>query len=99
MDVWTYFQQKEREFRELSLAPDREFSRLVAEEEGSGGRRGRLFGRAILTEGAYLSIHEVVVVVNDHVHRLEYGYFLVIDDEEVWGYERDPSHEPRCTGT
>lgn len=94
MDVWTYFSQKERELRELSLAPEGTFGDMVAEEEGSYGTRGRSFGNAILTEHAYLSIHEVVVVVNDHDHREEYGYFLVIGGEEIWGYERDPSHDP-----
>lgn len=94
MDVWTYFSQKERELRELSLAPEGPFEDMVAEEKGSNGRRGRIFGNAIVTEHAYLSIHEVVVVVDDHVHREEYGYFLVVDGEEIWGYERDPSHEP-----
>lgn len=94
MDVWTYFQQKEREFKELSLALERPSGKMFAEEQGSNGKRGRIFGNLVMTDRAYLRVHEVVVVENDHVHRLEYGYFLVIDDAEVWGYERDPSHDP-----
>lgn len=94
MDVWDYFHQKEAECRDYSLVPETPFEQLCSEEEGSGGKRGRVFGRLGLSERAYLSVHEVVVVENDHVHREEYGYFLVIDDGEVWGLERDPTHDP-----
>ena len=74
----------------------------VGEEAGTRGTRGRIFGKAILTEHAYLSVYELVVVVGEHIHREEYGYFLVVDGEEIWGYERDLSHDPpvhRHTGT
>lgn len=93
MDIWAYFAQREREFEELSIALDRSFS-LFAEEEESNGKRGRVFGPVWLTEDAYIKIHEVVVVQNSHVHREEYGYFLIIDEEEIWGEERDPTHNP-----
>jgi hypothetical protein len=94
LDVWAYFHQREREVRELSLGPDGDFWAMVAEEAGSGGQRGRIFGRFILAEGAYLSVSEKVVVVEDHVHREEYAYFLIVDEVEIWGYERDsaPDH-------
>jgi hypothetical protein len=95
VDVWEYFQQKEAECRDYSLAPETSFDRLCSEEEGSGGKRGRIFGHLILGENAYLSVHEVVVVREPgHIHREEYGYFLVIDGAEVWGFERDPTHDP-----
>ena len=94
MDVWEYFHQKESECREYSLVPEIPFQQMCSEEEGSGGTRGRIFGRFALSERAYLSVHEVVVVENDHIHREEYGYFLVIDGGEVWGFERDPTHDP-----
>jgi hypothetical protein len=94
MDVWTYFHQKEREFSDLSLATDPELGSLFTEEEGSNGKRGRIFGHVMLTDEAYMQVHEVVVVVNDHVTREEYGYFLILDGDELWGYERDPSHDP-----
>jgi hypothetical protein len=48
VDVWDYFQSKEKEFRELRLTPDRDFGRLFAEEAGSNGRRGRIFGAVLL---------------------------------------------------
>lgn len=94
MDVWTYFAQKEREFAELSLVADRETHEMFAEENGSDGRRGRVFGSVVLMEGAFIAISEVVVVRGNRIHREEYAYFLVIDGIEAWGYERDLSHRP-----
>jgi hypothetical protein len=35
-----------------------------------------------------------VVVVDEHVHREEYAYYLIIDGDEICGYERDLSHDP-----
>jgi hypothetical protein len=93
-DVWSYFAQKEKEFEELSLAPDRPVPQLFGEERGSNGQRGRIFGNLFLTDWAFLTVSELVIVEDDHVHRLEYAYFLIVDGEEVWGYERDPSHDP-----
>jgi hypothetical protein len=93
LDVWTYFAQREREFEELSLAPDPPDA-MFAVERGSSGRRGRVFGHVYLSDTVYLEISEVVVVQNDHIHREEYAYFLVMDGVEMWGYERDLSHDP-----
>jgi hypothetical protein len=94
VDIWTYFSQREKEFEEFSLAPDPPDA-MFAEEHGSNGRRGKVFGHAHLSDNAYLEIHEEVVIVDEsHVHREEYGYFLIIDGVEMWGYERDPSHDP-----
>ena len=53
-----------------------------------------MFGNLGLTERAFLRISEVVVVQNSHVHREEYAYYLIVDGEEFWGYERDLSHDP-----
>ena len=39
-------------------------------------------------------LHEVVVVEGENVHREKYAYYLVVDDEEIGGYERDPLHDP-----
>jgi hypothetical protein len=33
-----------------------------------------------------------VVVEGEHVRREKYAYYLVVDDEEIGGYERDPMH-------
>ncbi len=92
MDVWEYFASKEREFQDLSLGRDDNF--LFAGLEGSNGTRGRVWGRLILNEGAFLTIDEKVVVEGSGIHREEYSYFLIIDGAEVWGYERDPAHDP-----
>jgi hypothetical protein len=95
VDVWTYFAQREREVKELSLVPRADFWDGVAAELGSNDQRGRIFDAYHLMEGAYISIHEVIVVIDDsHIHREEYGYFLIIDGAEVWGEERDPTHDP-----
>jgi hypothetical protein len=94
VDIWTYFAQRERDFAELSLFPDSGPGAMFTEEAGSNGKRGRIFGRLWLAETIYLAIHETAVVVDDHVHREEYGYYLVADGEEVWGEERDLSHDP-----
>jgi hypothetical protein len=93
-DIWNYFEQKEREYAELSLEPERSRPSMFSEEHGSEGMRGRVFGYLFLTDRAYLQVSELVQVEGDHVHREEYAYFLVIDREEVWGYERDPTHNP-----
>lgn len=91
MDLWTYLAQREREVRSLSAHPA-DFE--AAEEKHSGGTRGRLLGRAWFNDTSYLQMHEVVVIENSSVHRLKYAYYLCINDEEVGGYERDPSHAP-----
>lgn len=98
MNVWDYFHQRERELAELSLAPEPDFWHGVAEEEGSDGQHGKMLLTATLAENAYLGISETVEVVDDHVHRIDYAYFLVIDGEEVWGEERDPTHDPPVHG-
>ena len=94
MDVYEYFGQKEREAAECSLSPERDFREMVAEESGSNGKRGQVLGNFFLTERAFLAVHEVVVVLNNHTTREEYAYYLIIDGEEIWGYERDPTHDP-----
>jgi hypothetical protein len=94
VDVWTYFHQRERECDDLSLVPFGDFWDMVAAEEGSEDKRGRIFGAFALTDEIVLHVSEVVVVENGHVHREEYGYYLVHNGIEVWGYERDLSHDP-----
>lgn len=94
MDVWEYFQSRERECRELSLVPDGLFEDLCSEEEGSDGQRGIFFGRLGLTERAFLGAFEVVRVKGSGVHRERYSYYLIIDGMETWGFDRDPAHDP-----
>lgn len=94
MDVYEYFHSRERECRALSLAPDTSFDDLFGEEEGSDGQRGIMWGRLVLSERAFLSVFESVVIVGSGIHREEYSYYLIIDGFEVWGYDRDPDHDP-----
>jgi hypothetical protein len=94
VDVYEYFISRERECREHSLAPDTSFADLFSEEEGSGGKRGIMFGRLVLNERAFLSVSEEIEVVKSGVRRVSYSYYLIVDGVEVWGYDRDPSHVP-----
>jgi hypothetical protein len=95
IDVWTYFEQRERECSDLSVHPaGGSFDGMFTEEAGSDGRRGRIFGELELAANVRLSISETVVVGGNRIHRLEYAYYLIIEGVEVWGYERDLSHSP-----
>jgi hypothetical protein len=94
MDVYTYFFQREAECRELSLVPDTSFEEMFAEEAGSDGTRGIMWGRLTLTERAFLNVLETVEVVGSGIHRERYSYYLIIDGLEIWGYDRDPDHDP-----
>ncbi len=94
MDVWEYFEQRERECVGLSLVPDEDLPNFYAELKDSGGRRGRVVARLILTERAFISASERVTVVDNHIHRDEYAYYLIIDGAEVFARERDPTHDP-----
>lgn len=95
MDVWEYFQQRERECRESSLVPSDNFPTQYREKQGSGGQRGFVIGRYYLTDRALIEAMEIVEVVDgSHIHRLQYSYYLVVDGAEVYSRERDPSHNP-----
>lgn len=45
-----------------------------------------------LTERAILAISELVEVQSDYVHRLEYGYYLIIDGQEYCARDFDSFH-------
>jgi hypothetical protein len=94
VDVYTYFEQRVRECAKLSVTIQGDLSEMFAGLEGSNARRGRVFGQVIFSERVFLAVNELVEVQGNHVHREEYAYFLVIDGEEVWGEERDPTHDP-----
>jgi hypothetical protein len=72
---------------------------LFVEEEGSYGSRGQVHGHISLLEieddlVAYLDVNEIVLVEDGHAHREEYAYYLIINDVDLWGHERDPQHAP-----
>jgi Family of unknown function (DUF6516) len=94
VDVYEYFHSRERECRGLGLAPEDSFDAMFAEEEGSDGKRGMVFGRLILSDRAFLQVHEAVVVRGSGIHREEYAYHLIYDGEELLGFDRDPTHDP-----
>jgi hypothetical protein len=95
MDVWIYFEQRKRECEDNSLLAD---GLTFSEEEGSDGRRGRILGHIVFTENIYLEVSESVQVVGNHIRRVDYAYFLVVDGVEYFGAERDPSHNPSVHG-
>jgi hypothetical protein len=75
--------------------PSSGYDSLFAEEAGSEGMRGTIFGRLwLVPPNAYLAVYEKVECDSRRCERVEYAYFLVIDGDEVWGYEKDPTHEP-----
>lgn len=67
---------------------------ITAAAEKGDDQRGRLLGAAYLDADAYIQVHENVVIEGEIVHREKYAYYLVADDEEIGGYERDPHHDP-----
>jgi hypothetical protein len=81
---------------ELGLVPDAEDP--FAQLEDANGRlsdtRGRMFTRLGLSERSFLQVNERVVIEDGLKHRIAYAYYLISDEAEVWGYERDPTHTP-----
>lgn len=96
MNVWDYFQQRDREIAEQSGAWDDDLGPTpYAEEHGSNGQRGRIWGRVTLTARAFLQVNECVQIIDgSHVTRLVYAYYLIYDGAQLWGEERDPTHDP-----
>jgi hypothetical protein len=92
--IYAFFDRRERECEEAGVVPDGNYWNMVAEEVGGDGSRGRILGHFRFNARAYLQVHEVIVMSGMRGHRRRYAYFLVVDGEEVWGYERDPTHDP-----
>lgn len=94
MDVWEFFHQREKECKQLSLVPDGDFADMCGADDSSDGKRGIFFGRLSLSERAFLNVLEVVRVHGTGIRRERYSYYLVIGGEEIWGYDREPDHDP-----
>jgi hypothetical protein len=92
MDVWDYFRQKDREFKNASAYPD---SDPFQEEDGSDGKIGRVKTILDLTDDAYIKVTERVVIRDGVAERVSYAYGLVIDGAFFHGWERAPNH-PDC---
>jgi hypothetical protein len=99
VDIWEYFQTRDREVAEQSAAWDNALGSPYAEELGSNAQRGRIWGRLILTDSAFLQVHEVVQVRGSGITRLEYAYYLIYEDAELWAEERDPTMSQRSIAT
>jgi hypothetical protein len=104
MDVWEYFQTRDREVENSSLYASGDGPPYAAEAD-SDDQRGRVFGRFFFNgypETVYLLVHEEVVVRGSGIHRPRYAYILVIDGQEIGGYERHATHKPpvhrHCSG-
>jgi hypothetical protein len=102
VDVWEYFHTREREIKECSLHIPEHVSLFSAED---GDRRGMVYGPVLFNgypRTVYLLIHEEVVVRGSGITRPRYAYFLIIDGQEIGGYERHASHNPpvhrHCSG-
>lgn len=67
-----------------------------AVEEGSNELRGRTWLHVGFGEpGAYLQAHETVRMLSaTRATRERYSYYLVIGGVGIWGYDRDPLHDP-----
>jgi hypothetical protein len=85
-----YVEERERECKALSLHHSEEPTYAV--EASSDGKRGRVVMVLGLTERATLAISELVEVQSDYVHRLEYGYYLIIDGQEYCARDFDSFH-------
>lgn len=103
MDVWEYFQTREKEIRDASLYV-REGTHLFAAEEGDE-TRGKMLGPVFFSgfpESVFLRVYEIIRVTGSGIHRPRYAYFLVIDGNEIGGYERHATHRPpvhrHCSG-
>ena len=96
MDIWTYMLQKEREFKENSVEPDRPLDEMFrAAPDSPDGKRGRVLGNlAFAEQDAYLRVLERVVVRGNSVHRDRYSYALIIAGLHEYGWERDRTHDP-----
>jgi hypothetical protein len=90
VDIFIYGQERRRECEEMSLFG----MDIRAAAEDGDDQRGRLLGAAYLDETAYIEVHEIVVIQGENVRREKYAYYLVAEDEEIGGYERDPYHDP-----
>jgi hypothetical protein len=82
--VEEFFHRRHVECDEAGVTPDGDYwGAMCAEEAGSNGRRGRIYGGFRLNERAYLQVHEKIVMSGHRGHRSRYAYFLVVDGEEV----------------
>jgi hypothetical protein len=102
LDVWEYFQTRERDIKECSMHIAEYVSLFSAEK---GGRRGIIYGPVQFNgypNDVCLIVYEDVVVKGTGITRPRYAYYLIIDGREIGGYERHANHDPpvhrHCSG-
>lgn len=96
MSIEKFIDTRERECIEVGVEPAQSLWKMTAVEKASSPVRGRLVGHFTFPGfDAYLQVHELFeFVTEERITRLEFGYFLIVEGREVWGYERDPNHDP-----
>jgi hypothetical protein len=94
VDVWEYFQTREREISECSLnIPDGGLA-FAAERDD---QRGLIYGPVLFNgypSTVCLIVYERVIVRGSGITRPRYAYYLIIDGREIGGYERHATHQP-----
>lgn len=88
--IQEYVDERERECKALSLHHTEPPS--YALEAGSDGKRGRVVMLLGMTQRAVLAVSELVEIQSDYVHRVEYAYYLVIDEQEYCARDFDAIH-------
>jgi hypothetical protein len=89
--------QKEREFKDLSVTPDRPLDEMfLTAPDYPNGKRGIVFGALQFPEpdDAVMHVYERVVVRGNSVHRDRYSYAFVIGGVHEYGWERHKGHPP-----
>lgn len=84
VDIWDYFDRWERQCGK-HVPSDTASDRMHWALADSDDTRARIFGRLVISERAFLKVSERVIIVDGQPCRVEYSYYLVLDDEEVWG--------------
>ena len=93
MDVWEHFATYDRDLAEQSAVWDDALYPYSAEAHAHD-QRGMVYGRVVLTDKAFVSVHEVVQVDGSQASREKYGYFVMYDGEELYSEQRDFTHTP-----
>lgn len=95
MDIWQYMLQKEREFKKFSVTPEQPLHEMFqAAPDSQDGKRGRVLGRLIFNDDAYMDVLERIVVRGNSVHRDRYAYALILDGVHEYSWERHKTHDP-----
>jgi len=86
-----YFAERREECRRLSLA-DASPPRYLVEAK-SEEKRGRIILTLHMTERATMAVSESIHIDGEKgLHRVEYAYYLLIDGQEYWSRDLDPTH-------